>query len=141
MLKIKSPIYCGACASMFIYYEYFGDVISLDSTYFTNSSHRSFFVLYGFNHHQRFGNFRIVLLYDKTIDSYKWLFDIVIEACKKKMPQTIFIDQDQEITRALYEVILRAYHGLSIRHLMQNNIYQLHNLMKGGTCLPGDLKK
>ena len=51
------------------------------------------------------------------------------------MPQTIFIDQDQEITRALDEVMLRAYHGLSTRHLMQNSIYQLHNLMKGGSCL------
>lgn len=40
-----------ADALMLIDYESFGDVISLDSTYCTNSSHRPLALFSGFNHH------------------------------------------------------------------------------------------
>ncbi|CAL5197338.1 unnamed protein product [Lathyrus oleraceus] len=126
---------------MLIDYEYFGDVISLDSTYCTNSSHRPLTLFSGFNHHRKAVIFGAVLLYDETVESYKWLFETFLEAHKKKMPQTIFIDQDHAMARALIEIMPEAYHGLCTWHLMQNCIKHLGNLMKGESHFLSDFKK
>lgn len=126
---------------MLIDYEYFGDVISLDSTYCTNSSHRPLTVFSGFNHHRKAMIFGVALLYDETVESYKWLFETFLEAHKKKMPQKIFTDQDHAMARALIEIMPEAYHGLCTWHLMQNCIKHLGNLMKGESHFLSDFKK
>ncbi|XP_058726869.1 protein FAR1-RELATED SEQUENCE 5-like [Vicia villosa] len=123
------------------YLLYFGDVISLDSTYCTNSSHRPLAVFSGFNHHRKVVIFGAALLYDETIESYKWLFETFLEAHKQKMPQTVFTDQDHAMARALMEVMPGAYHGLCTWHLMQNCIKHLGNLMKDGSHFLSDFKK
>ncbi|XP_020235258.1 protein FAR1-RELATED SEQUENCE 5 [Cajanus cajan] len=130
-----------ADAGMLIDYGYFGDVLSLDSTYCTNSSHRPLAVFSGFNHHRRAVIFGAALLYDETTESYKWLFKTFLEAHKQKRPQTIFTDQDQAMAKALVEVIPETYHGLCTWHLMQNGIKHLGNLMKGESHFLSDFKK
>nr|KYP59878.1 Protein FAR-RED IMPAIRED RESPONSE 1 [Cajanus cajan] len=80
---------------MLIDYGYFGDVVSLDSTYCKNSSYRPLVMFPGFNHHRK-----------------AMIFGVALEAHKQKRPQTIFIDQDQATTKALVEVIPETYHGL-----------------------------
>ncbi|XP_050895686.1 protein FAR1-RELATED SEQUENCE 5-like [Lathyrus oleraceus] len=67
------------------YLLYFGDVISLDSTYCINSSHRPLTLFLGFNHHRKVVIFGTVLLYDETVESYKWLFETFLEAHKQKI--------------------------------------------------------
>jgi zinc finger SWIM domain-containing protein 3 len=57
-----------ADARMLFDYGYFGDVISLDSTYCTNSSHRPLAVFSGFNHHRKAVVFGAALLYDETAE-------------------------------------------------------------------------
>ncbi|XP_058760096.1 protein FAR1-RELATED SEQUENCE 5-like [Vicia villosa] len=130
-----------ADARMLIDYGYFGDVISLDATYCTNSSHRPLAVFLGFNHHRKAVIFGAALLYDETAESYKWLFETFLEAHKQKKPQTVFTDQDHAMAKALVEVIPETYHGLCTWHLMQNGIKHLGNLMKGGSHFLSDLKK
>ncbi|GAU51399.1 hypothetical protein TSUD_413180 [Trifolium subterraneum] len=130
-----------ADASMLIDYECFGDVISLDSTYCTNTSYRPLAVFSGFNHHRKAVIFGAALLYDETTESYKWLLETFLEAHKQKMPQTVFTDQAQAMAKALGEVMPGSYHGLCTWHLMQNAIKRLGNLMKGGTCFLSDLNK
>lgn len=61
-----------ADARLLIDYEYFGDVVSLDSTYCTDCSHRPLAVFSRFNHHRGAVIFRAALLYDETTESYKW---------------------------------------------------------------------
>ncbi|XP_057432346.1 protein FAR1-RELATED SEQUENCE 5-like [Lotus japonicus] len=99
-------------ARMLIDYEYFGDVVSLDSTYCTNNSHRPLAVFSGFNHHRKAIIFGAALLYDETTESYKWLFETFLEAHKQKKPQTVFTDQDQAMGKALVEVLPETFHGL-----------------------------
>ncbi|GAU48039.1 hypothetical protein TSUD_136070 [Trifolium subterraneum] len=82
-------------------YGYFGDVVSLDSTYCTNSSHRPLAVFSGFNHHRKAVIFGAALLYDETAESYKWLFETFLEEHKQKTPRTVFTDQDQAMAKAL----------------------------------------
>ncbi|XP_057451921.1 protein FAR1-RELATED SEQUENCE 5-like [Lotus japonicus] len=130
-----------ADAMMLIDYEYFGDVISLDSTYCTNNSHRPLAVFSGFNHHRSAVIFGAALLYDETTESYKWLFESFLEAHKQKMPKTVFTDQDQAMAKALSIVMPEAYHGLCTWHLMQNGVKHLGNLMKGESHFLTDFKK
>ncbi|KAL8528923.1 hypothetical protein ACS0TY_006407 [Phlomoides rotata] len=61
-----------ADARMLIDYEYFGDVVSLDTTYCTNSAHRPLAIFSGFNHHRGAVIFGASLLYDETAASFKW---------------------------------------------------------------------
>jgi zinc finger SWIM domain-containing protein 3 len=130
-----------ADSRMLIDYEYFGDVISLDSTYCTNTSHRPLAVFSGFSHHRKTVIFGAALLYDETAESYKWLFETFLEAHKHKRPQTVFTDQEQAMAKALVEVMPETYHGLCTWHLMQNGIKKLGNLMKGGSHFLSDFKK
>lgn len=126
---------------MLIDYEYFYDVISLDSIYCTNSSHGPLTLFSGFNHHRKVVIFGAALLYDEIVESYKCLFETFLEAHKQKMPQTIFTDQDHAMARALIEIMSEGYHGLCTWHLIQNCIKHLGNLMKGESHFLSDFKK
>ncbi|XP_028769836.1 protein FAR1-RELATED SEQUENCE 5-like [Neltuma alba] len=83
-----------ADARMLIDYACFGDVISFDTTYSTNRENRPLAIFSGFNHYRETVIFGASLLYDETIQSFEWLFETFLDAHKKKMPFTIFTDQD-----------------------------------------------
>ncbi|XP_073129949.1 protein FAR1-RELATED SEQUENCE 5-like [Henckelia pumila] len=108
--------------------EYFGDVVSLDTTYCTNRAHRPLVIF-------------SALLYDETASSFEWLFKTLLEAHKQKKPLTIFTDQDQAMAKALQEVMPEIFHGLCTWHLMQNGIKHLGNLMKDGSHFLTDFKR
>ncbi|XP_057771200.1 protein FAR1-RELATED SEQUENCE 5-like [Salvia miltiorrhiza] len=130
-----------ADARMLIDYEYFGDVVSLDTTYCTNRANRPLAIFSGFNHHRKAVIFGASLLYDETAASFKWLFETFLEAHKQKKPFTVFTDQDQAMAKALHEVLPETAHGLCTWHLMQNGIKHLGNLMKEGSRFLTDFKR
>jgi zinc finger SWIM domain-containing protein 3 len=125
---------------MIIDYAYFGDVITFDTTYGTNKELRPLGVFTGFNHHRGVVIFGAALLYDKTTESFKWLFESFLNAHAGKKPQTIFTDQDAAMAKALPEVMPGTWHGLCTWHIMQNGIKHLGNLMKDGSHLLRDFK-
>ncbi|XP_073045600.1 protein FAR1-RELATED SEQUENCE 5-like [Primulina eburnea] len=130
-----------ADARMLIDYEYFGDVVSLDTTYCNNRAYRPLAIFSGFNHHRGAVIFGATLLYDETAASFKWLFETFLEAHKQKRPLTIFTDQDQAMAKALKEVMPEIFHGLCTWHFMQNGIKHLGNLMKDGSHFLTDFKR
>ncbi|KAF7812624.1 protein FAR1-RELATED SEQUENCE 5-like [Senna tora] len=73
-----------AVARMRLDYGYFGDVVSLDTTYCTNNAHRPLALFSGFNHHRGVVLFGAALLYDKTAASFKWLFETFLKVHNKK---------------------------------------------------------
>ena len=75
-----------ADAKMLLDYGYFGDVVSLDTTYCINSAHRPLALFSGFNHYRGTVIFGVALLYDETIESFKWPFGTFLEAHKQKKP-------------------------------------------------------
>ncbi|KAK2437056.1 protein FAR1-RELATED SEQUENCE [Trifolium repens] len=129
-----------ADARMIMDYEYFGDVVTLDTTYSTNNTCRPLAVFAGFNHFRGVVIFGAALLYDETAESFEWLFREFLKAHKSKRPQTIFTDQDHAMAKALREVIPETYHGLCTWHLMQNAIKHLSKFVKNGPNLLGELK-
>ncbi|KAF7842263.1 protein FAR1-RELATED SEQUENCE 5-like [Senna tora] len=125
---------------MILDYGHFGDVVSFDTKYCINNAHRPLAIFSGFNHFKGGVIFGAALLYDETAVSFKWLFETFLKANLQKRPQTIFIDQDQAMAKALREVMPEVYHGLCTWHLMQNGIKHLGNLMKGGSHFLRDFK-
>jgi zinc finger SWIM domain-containing protein 3 len=121
-------------ARMIMDYGYFGDVVSLDTTYCTNGANRPLALFSGFNHHRGTIIFGCALLYDETAESFKWLFETFLHAHGNKKPQTLFTDQDRAMAKALAEVMPETRHGLCTWHLMQNGLKNLGpKLLKRGT--------
>ncbi|KAF7826488.1 protein FAR1-RELATED SEQUENCE 5-like [Senna tora] len=54
----------------------------------------SFYFVWEINHHKGIVIFGAALLYDKTMASFKWLFETFLKAREDRKPQTIFIDHD-----------------------------------------------
>lgn len=80
--QITNIFWCHA--NIVLDYEYFGDVVSLDTTYYTNHTSRQHALFSGFNHYRHSIIFGATLLYDETIDSSKWLFDTFLQAHRQK---------------------------------------------------------
>jgi len=95
----------------------------------------------GFNHYRGSIIFGAALMYDETIESFKWLFGTFLQAHNNKKPKTIFTDQDQAMASALEKVMHETHHGLCTWHLLQNGVKHLGNLMKGGSFMLRDIKK
>jgi zinc finger SWIM domain-containing protein 3 len=49
--------------------------------------------------------FGATLLYDETVESFKWLFGSFLDAHASKKPRWIFTDQDAAMGKALGEVM------------------------------------
>ncbi|XP_054801594.1 protein FAR1-RELATED SEQUENCE 5-like [Prosopis cineraria] len=81
-----------ADARMLIDYAHFGEVVSLDTTYSTNQNYRPLALFFGFNHHRSVVIFGAALLYDETIESFKWLLEIFLDAHIQNKPQAVFTD-------------------------------------------------
>ncbi|RYR42994.1 hypothetical protein Ahy_A08g039423 [Arachis hypogaea] len=80
-------------------YEYYGDVVSLDSTYSTNKyglvtmGHGLLFASFvGVNHHGKSTIFGCALLGNEKIPSYEWVFLQWVK-CMGTAPQRIITDQ------------------------------------------------
>ncbi|KAK0596068.1 hypothetical protein LWI29_012543 [Acer saccharum] len=54
-------------------YSYFGDVMSFDSTYRTNSYNRPLVIFVGVNNHTKMTIFGFGLLVDETVETYSWI--------------------------------------------------------------------
>ena len=70
-------------ARMLINYEYFGDVVSMNTTCCINRDIRPL-VFSGFNHHRKAVIFSASLLSDETSTSFNWLCETFLEAHKIK---------------------------------------------------------
>jgi zinc finger SWIM domain-containing protein 3 len=114
-----------ADAKMLIDYALFGDVITFDTTYSTNKEYRPFGVFVGFNHFRELVVFGATLLYDETVDSFKWLFETFLAAHNQKHPKTIFTDQHAAMGRAVGDVFVDTIHGLCCWHMGQNAVKHL----------------
>lgn len=99
-------------ANMILDYVYFGDVVSLDTTYCTNHANRPLALFSSFNHYRGTIIFGAALMFDETSESFRWLFDTFLQAHNNKKPKTIFTNQAQGMATALEDVMPETHHGL-----------------------------
>jgi len=78
----------------------------------TNKESRPFGVFVGFNHFREIVVFCVVLMYDETFESLKWVFETFLRAHNVKQPKTIYTDQDYAMGKLVKEVFSEAWHGM-----------------------------
>ena len=122
-------------------FGYFGDVVCLDSTYKTNGYGRPFAPFIGVNHHKQPIILGAALLYDETVESFKWLFITFKIAMGGKQPKTILTDQ----SGALGEALAAVWPGTSHRHCVwqvyQNSIKHLNHIIQSSKTFAKDLSR
>ncbi|XP_073152711.1 protein FAR1-RELATED SEQUENCE 5-like [Henckelia pumila] len=101
-------------------YEYFGDVLSVDTTYRTNRYNLICAPFVGINHHKQNVMFGLAFMSDETESSFEWLFKTFLDSMNEKQPQTIFTDQCQAMMNAIEKVFSSAHHRLCQWHINQN---------------------
>ncbi|XP_042974733.1 protein FAR1-RELATED SEQUENCE 5-like [Carya illinoinensis] len=91
-------------------YEYFGDVVSFDTTYLTNRYGMPFAPFVGVNHHGQSILFGAGLLSSEDTHSFVWLFRMWLDCMKGRAPKAIITDQDQAMKNAIATVFPETRH-------------------------------
>ncbi|XP_072062173.1 protein FAR1-RELATED SEQUENCE 5-like [Arachis hypogaea] len=82
-------------------FEYFGDVVSFDTTYNTNRYNLVLGSFVGVNHHGQSTLLGCALMNNEDIQSFKWLFECWLRCMGGKAPKGILTDQCASIQRAI----------------------------------------
>ncbi|RYR62542.1 hypothetical protein Ahy_A04g020210 [Arachis hypogaea] len=81
--------------------EYFGDIVSFNTTYNTNRFNLVFCSFVGVNHHAQSTFLGCALIKNEDIQSFKWLFEYWLRCMGGKTPKGIFTDQCASMQRAI----------------------------------------
>jgi len=100
-------------------YEYFGYVISFDTTYLTNKYDTPFAPFIGVNHHGQSILLGCGLLSSEDTSSFVWLFETFLRCMYNKAPQGIVTDQCKAMRNAIKLVFLITRHRLCLWHIMK----------------------
>ncbi|XP_022739363.1 protein FAR1-RELATED SEQUENCE 7-like isoform X2 [Durio zibethinus] len=106
-----------ADAKMVMDYSDFGDVLCFDTTYRLHKDCRLFSPFVGVNHHKQMVIFGAALLYDETVDSFKWLFQKFLEAMSGSLSfvndlSSCFFDHEEEEDFIAAWNLMLDVHGL-----------------------------
>ncbi|RYR09651.1 hypothetical protein Ahy_B05g078035 isoform H [Arachis hypogaea] len=82
-------------------FDYFGDVVSFDTTYNTNRYNLVLGSFVGVNHHGQSTLLGCALMKNEDIQSFKWLFECWLRCMGGKAPKGILTDQCTSIKRAI----------------------------------------
>ncbi|KAJ7975671.1 Protein FAR1-RELATED SEQUENCE 5 [Quillaja saponaria] len=126
--------------NMVVDYDCFGDVICLDTTCRTNDELRPFVQFIGLNHHKQVVIFAAALLYDDTVESFKWLFRTFADAMSGKKPKAILTDQDAAIVEAINVVFPETNHRICVWQMYENALKHLSHVVKDMKSISIDLR-
>ncbi|CAL1367241.1 unnamed protein product [Linum trigynum] len=99
-------------------YAEFGDVITVDTTYFTNKYHVPVVPFVGLNHHGHSILLGCALISDGDTETFEWLFRTWLE-CMESPPTGIVTDQFQSIGKAITNVFPNARHRWCIQYILE----------------------
>ncbi|XP_062161880.1 protein FAR-RED IMPAIRED RESPONSE 1-like [Alnus glutinosa] len=91
-------------------YDFFGDVITFDTTYLTNSYDMPFAPFVGVNHHGQSILLGAGLILSEDIDTFVWLFKCWLECMNGQAPKAIMTDQDRAMKNAIAIVFPESRH-------------------------------
>ncbi|XP_076930207.1 protein FAR1-RELATED SEQUENCE 5-like [Bidens hawaiensis] len=99
-------------------YAVFGDVLGFDATYRTNKYGMIFVLFTGVDHHKKCVTCGAGLLYDETIESYKWLLEQFLKS-HKTQPKLVLTDQDAATKQAVPAMFGQSVHRLCMWHIVK----------------------
>ncbi|EOY23114.1 FAR1-related sequence 5 isoform 3 [Theobroma cacao] len=126
--------------NMVVDYNYFGDVVCLDTSCRTNKDLKPFVQFIGVNHHNQVVIFAAALLYDDTVESLKWLFHTFLEAMSGKKPKVILTDQDATVVEAISSVLPETSHHICVWQMHRNALKHLSYVQKDAEAFANDFR-
>ncbi|XP_035549729.1 protein FAR1-RELATED SEQUENCE 5-like [Juglans regia] len=100
-------------------YEYFGDVVTFDTTYLTNRYGMPFAPFVGVNHHGQSILLGAGLLSSEDTHSFVWLFRMWLACMNGRAPKAIITDQDRAMKNAISIVFPETRHRYCLWHIMR----------------------
>ncbi|XP_072052476.1 protein FAR1-RELATED SEQUENCE 5-like [Arachis hypogaea] len=100
-------------------FEYFGDVISFDTTYNTNRYNLVCGSFVGVNYHGQSTLLGCSLMKNEEIESFKWLFQCWLHCMGGNAPKGFLTDQCASMKRALEACMPTTIHRWCIWHIMK----------------------
>ncbi|XP_025625466.1 protein FAR-RED IMPAIRED RESPONSE 1-like [Arachis hypogaea] len=98
-------------------YEYFGDIVSFDTTYKTNRYDMPFGSFVGVNHHGNSVLLGCGMLTKENSGSFTWLFNAWLTCMHGKAPKGIITDKCLGIRAGIENVMPETRHRLCIWHI------------------------
>ncbi|XP_041025494.1 protein FAR1-RELATED SEQUENCE 5-like [Juglans microcarpa x Juglans regia] len=100
-------------------YDYFGDVVTFDTTYLTNRYGMSFAPFVDVNHHGQSILLGASLISSENTETFVWLFDTWLKCMDERAPKAIIIDQDRAMKNAIAIVFPNTRHRYCLWHIMR----------------------
>ncbi|RYR04981.1 hypothetical protein Ahy_B06g084796 [Arachis hypogaea] len=107
-------------------YEYYGEVVSFDTTYSMNRHGFLFAAFIGVNHHGKSTLLGCALLGSEEIPSFEWVFTQWLE-CMGTAPKGIITDQCKSMFGAIKKVLPNTRYRWCIWHITE----KIHNKLEG----------
>ena len=128
-------------AKSMVDFSYFDDVVCLDMTYKANGYGRPFAPFIGVNHHKQIIVLGAALLYDETVESFKWLLNTFKIAMRGKQPKTILAYQSAALREALAAVWPGTSHRCCVWQIYQKSIMHFNNLFQSSKTFGKDFSR
>ncbi|TVT99128.1 hypothetical protein EJB05_55537 [Eragrostis curvula] len=109
-------------------YEYYNDVVTLDTSYVVSKYDLPLAAFVGVNHHGQSILLGCALLSDETAETYSWLFKAWIACMSGNLPKAIITDYCRGIQSAITEVIPGARHRMCLFQIMRRTAERLGGL-------------
>ncbi|XP_041017975.1 protein FAR-RED IMPAIRED RESPONSE 1-like [Juglans microcarpa x Juglans regia] len=100
-------------------YEYFGDVVTFDTTYLTNRYGMPFAPFVGVNHHGQSILLGAGLLSNEDTETFVWLFRMWLDCMNGRAPKAMITDQDRAMKSAIAIVFPETRHRYCLWHIMR----------------------
>ncbi|KAI0528558.1 hypothetical protein KFK09_001100 [Dendrobium nobile] len=125
-------------AKSIVDFEFFGDVLCLDTTYKSRDYGRPFAPFVGVNNHKQIIIFGAALLYGDSEDSFKWLFKTFETAMSGKQPNVVLTDRCEAMSNAVAAVWPDTTHRICVWHIHNDALKHLNFVFQGSTTFAKD---
>ncbi|XP_066326936.1 protein FAR1-RELATED SEQUENCE 4-like isoform X2 [Miscanthus floridulus] len=122
-------------------YNYFGDVVCVDTRYCTSDYGRPLLLFTGVNHHKQLIIFGSALIYDDSVQSFRWLFETFKSAMSGKQPKTVLTDQSAALSDAVSSSWPGTTHRFSLLHLYLNATELLRDTFQSSETFASDFSR
>ncbi|KAF2945771.1 protein FAR1-RELATED SEQUENCE 6 isoform X1 [Oryza sativa Japonica Group] len=109
-------------------YEFYNDVVTLDTSYVVGKYDMPLATFIGVNHHGQSVLLGCGLLSDETAETYSWLFKAWIACMYGNLPKAIITGHCRGIQSAVAEVIPGVHHRICLFHIMRKATERLGGL-------------
>ncbi|KAL6862173.1 hypothetical protein ACP4OV_016822 [Aristida adscensionis] len=111
-------------------YNYFGDVVAINVTNFSDQYDMQFVSFIGTNHHAQPVLFGCGLLAGRSLGAYIWLFDTWLRCMNAKPPHSVITNYCHDVAIAIRKVFPNAGHRFCLWHILSELPEKLEEMEK-----------